>query len=138
MLFFELSKYIFMYYTVNQWNYVCVFFYKKKTEYDMRISDWSSDVCSSDLRSGGRSRHVRDDGVVHARRTRQWCDVRSAAQCRELSARGRTEPQAVSHQGWSCRGADLQRQALEAVRRCREARRSGERRGGKECGRKCR
>src|SRR3546814_1486889 len=33
-----------------------------------------------------------------------------------------SEPQAVSHQGWSCRGADLQRQALEAVRRCREAR----------------
>src|SRR3546814_18590827 len=26
-----------------------VFFYKKKTAYEMRISDWSSDVCSSDL-----------------------------------------------------------------------------------------
>src|SRR3546814_8694986 len=26
-----------------------VFFFKKKTAYDMRISDWSSDVCSSDL-----------------------------------------------------------------------------------------
>src|SRR3546814_3915399 len=25
------------------------FFFKQKTEYDMRISDWSSDVCSSDL-----------------------------------------------------------------------------------------
>src|SRR3546814_14236622 len=25
------------------------FFYKQKTAYDMRISDWSSDVCSSDL-----------------------------------------------------------------------------------------
>src|SRR3546814_7356838 len=29
---------------------VCLFFYfKQKTAYDMRISDWSSDVCSSDL-----------------------------------------------------------------------------------------
>src|SRR3546814_15269680 len=26
-----------------------VFFIKQKTEYEMRISDWSSDVCSSDL-----------------------------------------------------------------------------------------
>src|SRR3546814_2423590 len=28
-----------------------VFFFKQKTAYDMRISDWSSDVCSSDLPS---------------------------------------------------------------------------------------
>src|SRR3546814_5037557 len=27
------------------------FFFKQKTAYDMRISDWSSDVCSSDLGS---------------------------------------------------------------------------------------
>src|SRR3546814_19649325 len=27
-----------------------VFFFKSKTAYEMRISDWSSDVCSSDLR----------------------------------------------------------------------------------------
>src|SRR3546814_10373142 len=27
------------------------FFFKQKTAYEMRISDWSSDVCSSDLRS---------------------------------------------------------------------------------------
>src|SRR3546814_12887545 len=30
---------------------VLVFFFKQKTAYEMRISDWSSDVCSSDLRS---------------------------------------------------------------------------------------
>src|SRR3546814_8553572 len=29
--------------------YVVVFFFKQKTAYGMRISDWSSDVCSSDL-----------------------------------------------------------------------------------------
>src|SRR3546814_811281 len=29
-----------------------MFFFKQKTAYEMRISDWSSDVCSSDLRSG--------------------------------------------------------------------------------------
>src|SRR3546814_10520928 len=27
----------------------CIFFFKQKTADDMRISDWSSDVCSSDL-----------------------------------------------------------------------------------------
>src|SRR3546814_4250967 len=32
-----------------------LFFFKQKTAYEMRISDWSSDVCSSDL--------ARDDGA---------------------------------------------------------------------------
>src|SRR3546814_3637880 len=35
------------------WDYclisVIFFFFKQKTAYEMRISDWSSDVCSSDL-----------------------------------------------------------------------------------------
>src|SRR3546814_5191221 len=30
---------------------IFVFFFKQKTAYEMRISDWSSDVCSSDLSS---------------------------------------------------------------------------------------
>src|SRR3546814_1916989 len=29
--------------------FCCIFFFKQKTAYQMRISDWSSDVCSSDL-----------------------------------------------------------------------------------------
>src|SRR3546814_7604925 len=28
---------------------LCIFFFTQKTAYEMRISDWSSDVCSSDL-----------------------------------------------------------------------------------------
>src|SRR3546814_20889705 len=37
--------------------YSCVFFFfKQKTAYEMRISDWSSDVCSSDLGGLGRFR----------------------------------------------------------------------------------
>src|SRR3546814_10230047 len=35
------------------------FFFKQKTAYEMRISDWSSDVCSSDL-----PRRQRTDGKV--------------------------------------------------------------------------
>src|SRR3546814_3070781 len=36
------------------------FFFKQKTAYEMRISDWSSDVCSSDLdgQQGGRGGNV--------------------------------------------------------------------------------
>src|SRR3546814_1048943 len=40
------------------------FFFKQKTAYEMRISDWSSDVCSSDLRrlgvgrAGAQRQHV--------------------------------------------------------------------------------
>src|SRR3546814_19703368 len=34
---------------------VIVFFFKQKTAYDLRISDWSSDVCSSDLGLPGLS-----------------------------------------------------------------------------------
>src|SRR3546814_10462061 len=34
------------------YNYLYVFFFKQKTAYEMRISDCSSDVCSSDLATG--------------------------------------------------------------------------------------
>src|SRR3546814_16173204 len=33
-----------------------VFFFKQKTAYEMRISDWSSDVCSSDLTGAGNGK----------------------------------------------------------------------------------
>src|SRR3546814_6645752 len=38
---------------------VVFFFFKQKTAYEMRISDWSSDVCSSDLRSALSRRAAR-------------------------------------------------------------------------------
>src|SRR3546814_8046887 len=38
--------------------FLLFFFFKQKTAYEMRISDWSSDVCSSDLAP------LLDDGVV--------------------------------------------------------------------------
>src|SRR3546814_3204856 len=42
--------------------FILFFFFKQKTAYEMRISDWSSDVCSSDLLDlvlAGRLEHVR-------------------------------------------------------------------------------
>src|SRR3546814_1070698 len=45
-------------------SFACLcFFFKQKTAYELRISDWSSDVCSSDL-SGRRTR--RHDGGEQA------------------------------------------------------------------------
>src|SRR3546814_5297533 len=35
-----------------------VFFFKQKTAYEMRISDWSSDVCSSDLAASATPRSL--------------------------------------------------------------------------------
>src|SRR3546814_4931596 len=39
------------------------FFFKQKTAYEMRISDWSSDVCSSDLQMVGHRPAAGGDGV---------------------------------------------------------------------------
>src|SRR3546814_1892156 len=39
--------------------FLFLFFFKQKTAYEMRISDWSSDVCSSDLAQIG------DAAIVH-------------------------------------------------------------------------
>src|SRR3546814_2487274 len=43
---------------------VCFCFFKQKTAYEMRISDWSSDVCSSDLVVASRQqrRSIRREG----------------------------------------------------------------------------
>src|SRR3546814_29369 len=40
------------------------FFFKQKTAYEMRISDWSSDVCSSDLRGLEGFYHYREYNAV--------------------------------------------------------------------------
>src|SRR3546814_2954270 len=36
---------------------IIVFFFRQKTAYEMRISDWSSDVCSSDLGTAQAADH---------------------------------------------------------------------------------
>src|SRR3546814_4267051 len=58
----------------------CIFFFKQKTAYEMRISDWSSDVCSSDLLTLAPQRIVLGGGVMQydvlyprvRQRTRHW------------------------------------------------------------------
>src|SRR3546814_2906225 len=77
-----------MLYIVRCYMYICCFrffafcfffFFKQKTAYEMRISDWSSDVCSSDLvaldvghhryaglEAGQAERELRKDDQGHA------------------------------------------------------------------------
>src|SRR3546814_9283028 len=54
------------------------FFFKQKTAYEMRISDWSSDVCSSDLRENEshRSSSPSRSRICHST-ARRW--ISSAA-----------------------------------------------------------
>src|SRR3546814_2450477 len=50
--------------------YIIFFFFKQKTAYEMRISDWSSDVCSSDLDDRALFFHIVDEPPDTARRAR--------------------------------------------------------------------
>src|SRR3546814_3330704 len=87
------------------------FFFKQKTAYEMRISDWSSDVCSSDL----------TEAPVHGPGTGRRFPVLLAR--RALGFRGFSRPLPLDHH----RAQD--RQLVE---------RSEERRVGKECVSTCR
>src|SRR3546814_17050761 len=49
------------------------FFFKQKTAYEMRISDWSSDVCSSDLQQHAVERaRALDQAFAAGRRDHQF------------------------------------------------------------------
>src|SRR3546814_5560451 len=104
-----------------------VFFFKPKTAYEMRISDWSSDVCSSDLLAAPEMHRLDPWGVD-----------------RDLDHRPR-QRQIVDHPGVQLErqiGLGLAlRRALEIVGpegRFDDVERSEERRVGKECVSKCR
>src|SRR3546814_20642764 len=66
------------------------FFFKQKTAYEMRISDWSSDVCSSDFQQAGAD----DDGGEEAEGAGDGDDRRPARF--HQAARG---PAAQRHRG---------------------------------------
>src|SRR3546814_784981 len=48
-MLYVIASIVFIYYVAFIMLFCFVFFFKQKTAYEMRISDWSSDVCSSDL-----------------------------------------------------------------------------------------
>src|SRR3546814_7263948 len=91
--------------TIVVWKlyYRCIFFFKQKTAYEMRSSDWSSDVCSSDLRdrnAGRRGLWLGGGGMrmVHAETRRRGENIEtlkpfalSLSKGRSFLQRGRSE-----------------------------------------------
>src|SRR3546814_5619578 len=64
------------------------FFFKQKTAYEMRISDWSSDVCSSDLQEIADRPHIdRPDGAARNRVSLRFTDVEIAVIAHRASQR---------------------------------------------------
>src|SRR3546814_11431850 len=84
---------------------VFFFFFKQKTAYELRISDWSSDVCSSDLlhpRVGGTGRLVLGGTALMAhligycRTEARQCNRQRTIQClRPLTATDHQDVQRV-------------------------------------------
>src|SRR3546814_1575974 len=101
---------------------IVVFFFKQKTAYEMRISDWSSDVCSSDLAQRVISDGDGDGGwSIPTRQRLCGANVRYCRQRPHAAGIGR------------CRAADCTRYLW-----VEQTTRSEERRVGKECVSTCR
>src|SRR3546814_6494092 len=98
------------------------FFFKQKTAYEMRISDWSSDVCSSDLVA------IEHLGAPPVRRRLQPSQLDRAGNPQAV-LQGRTDEAALG-------GVDRQPQIGPRARQGQV--RSEERRVGKECVSTCR
>src|SRR3546814_19325467 len=68
------------------------FFFTQKTAYELRISDWSSDVCSSDL---SRARHLHRKRA-YAPRPRSTCRGANWCRCSRRSEERREGKESVS------------------------------------------
>src|SRR3546814_10641288 len=68
--------------------FVTFFFFKQKTAYEMRISDWSSDVCSSDLLLA----HGPADGTPDYRKIHEHRFVRQLRLHERVRQRAKAEP----------------------------------------------
>src|SRR3546814_17744911 len=76
------------------------FFFKQKTAYEMRISDWSSDVCSSDLLGSGQWQAPRGGGGC---KRQGWSGQDSCVgQRRGVARAGRQKGDAVRRRPWPC------------------------------------
>src|SRR3546814_4678530 len=82
--------------------YVVVCCFKQKTAYEMRISDWSSDVCSSDLKGAcGRGRQGSGRRTEAQLPERQACQAACQPQgffgmvCHRAGFQGRSEERCV-------------------------------------------
>src|SRR3546814_2524269 len=76
--------------------FLCFFFFKQKTAYEMRISDWSSDVCSSDLLSAPARQIVLESKDVDPEGLHALLEIfRQERQLEEIPRRTRSEERRV-------------------------------------------
>src|SRR3546814_3800716 len=78
--------------------YACFFlffFFKQKTAYEMRISDWSSDVCSSDLPSCARRPYPAYAGAAMSARMQPAMLAMHSMRSRGRGSCGRSEERRV-------------------------------------------
>src|SRR3546814_7979458 len=81
-----------------------VFFFKQKTAYEMRISDWSSDVCSSDLRIGDhRPPGVQRHDPVRTLPWRVGTDLNGRGSIRQIRPMRSEERRVGKESGSTCR-----------------------------------
>src|SRR3546814_7325264 len=64
--------------------FIIFFFFKQKTAYEMRISDWSSDVCSSDLAARLARRAGPSEAERHQSGVRAQCHQRHRSEERRV------------------------------------------------------
>src|SRR3546814_12682354 len=113
------------------------FIFKQKTAYEMRISDWSSDVCSSDLvlrigrrYTGGASKQCRRKQIMTRWKFAQHVDTPCVVRfMRRPGPSGAPRARSAGRRG-TC--------ARQGPRSRATCRRSEERRVGKECVSTCR
>src|SRR3546814_6215850 len=83
--------------------YMFVFFCKQKTAYEMRISDWSSDVCSSDLSCSSVIESL-NAWMIFLKSASPWAVVRKHGKLsRMCTPRLRIIANSRSCSGWSSR-----------------------------------
>src|SRR3546814_8318189 len=70
------------------------FFFKQKTAYGVRISDWSSDVCSSDLRARNGDRQHRELQRIEAGEPRRKGVMRLRQSLQHRATERHAEPRA--------------------------------------------
>src|SRR3546814_4263892 len=105
------------------------FFFKQKTAYEMRISDWSSDVCSSDLSDFDRDGRVleprrrhRSGGDQPARRSGQglaqaWPLRSPGCGPPARQERPRSNPEGSYAKGAACRRSEEHTSELQSLMR---------------------
>src|SRR3546814_6258284 len=90
----------------------CFFFFKQKTAYEMRISDWSSDVCSSDLSS---TQDANEPLVLI-----QWrCSCKLTSELNNEELERASEDKNSSADVVACKRSEERRVGKECVSTCR-------------------